>query len=126
MAATVFRMPVSIFGRGASEGVGAELKAQGAKKVFLVTDEVLWKLGTLSKIVESLKAEQLEFELYDKLPTEPTVDFVVDGTAAFKKSGCNIILTVGGGTPIDTAKAISIMATNPGSIEDYMGASKGK
>ena len=120
----VFRMPVTIFGRSASDNIGPELKALGARKVFIVTDEVLWRLGVLKRIVSSLKAEKLEFQVYDRLPTEPTVDFVNDGTKLFQESGANVILAVGGGTPIDTAKAISIMATNGGSIADYMGANK--
>jgi alcohol dehydrogenase class IV len=119
-----FRMPVSIFGRGSSENAGGELKALGAKKVFVVTDEVLWKMGALTKIVAGLSAAALEFQVYDKLPTEPTVEFVEEGVKLLKESGCNIILAVGGGTPIDTAKAISVMARNRGKIEDYMGADK--
>lgn len=124
VAQRVFRMPVTIFGRSASDNVGPELKELGARKVFIVTDEVLWRLGVLKGIVTSLKAENLEFHVYDKLPTEPTMEFVNDGTKLFKEYGANIILAVGGGTPIDTAKAISIMATNRGSIEDYMGTNK--
>ena len=119
-----FRMPVSIFGRGSSDNAGAELKALGAKKVFIVTDEVLWKMGALTRIVAGLNAEKLEFQVFDKLPTEPTVEFVEEGIKLLKESGCNIILAVGGGTPIDTAKAISVMARNRGKIEDYMGANK--
>jgi alcohol dehydrogenase len=117
-------MPVSIFGRGSSDNAGSELKALGAKKVFIVTDEVLWKIGALTKIVAGLNAEALEFQVFDKLPTEPTVEFVEEGSKLLKESDCNIILAVGGGTPIDTAKAISIMARNRGKIEDYMGANK--
>jgi alcohol dehydrogenase len=117
-------MPVSIFGRGSSDNAGSELKALGAKKVFIVTDEVLWKMGALNKIVAGLNAEALEFQVFDNLPTEPTVEFVEEGIRLLKESGCNIILAVGGGTPIDTAKAISIMAQNRGKIEDYMGANK--
>jgi alcohol dehydrogenase class IV len=120
----VFRMPVTIFGRSASDNVGPELKALGATKVFVVTDEVLWRLGVLKGIVSSLKTENLEFCVYNNLPTEPTIEFVNDGTKSFEEYGANIILAVGGGTPIDTAKAISIMATNRGSIEDYMGPNK--
>ena len=119
-----FRMPVSIFGRGSSDNAGSELKALGARKVFIVTDEVLWKMGALNKIVAGLNAEALEFQVFDKLTTEPTVEFVEEGSKLLKESGCNIILAVGGGTPIDTAKAISVMAQNRGKIEDYMGANK--
>jgi alcohol dehydrogenase class IV len=125
MATTrTFRMPVSIFGRGSSDNAGVELKALGAKRVFIVTDEVLWKMGALEKIIAGLKTQGLEFEVFDKLPTEPTVDFVIEGTRLIKESGCNIILAVGGGTPIDTAKAISVMSRNKGKIAEYMGANK--
>jgi alcohol dehydrogenase class IV len=125
MATTrTFRMPVSIFGRGSSDNAGVELKALGAKRVFVVTDEVLWKMGALEKIIAGLKTQGLEFEVFDKLPTEPTVDFVIEGTRLIKESGCNIILAVGGGTPIDTAKAISVMSRNKGKIAEYMGANK--
>lgn len=119
MIPKVFRMPVTLSGRGASENSGAELKALGAKKVFLVTDEVLWKLGTLEKIAESLRKAGLEFEKYDELPSEPTTDFIRDGTERFRESGADIILAVGGGTPIDTAKGISVMLKNSGRITDY-------
>lgn len=119
-----FRVPVTIFGRGSSDNVGSELKVLGAKKVFIVTDEVLWKMGALTKIVAGLNAEALEFQVFDKLPTEPTVDFVDEGFKLLKDSGCNVILAVGGGTPIDTAKAISVMARNQCKIEDCMGVNK--
>jgi alcohol dehydrogenase class IV len=119
-----FRMPVTIFGRGSSENAGPELKALGAKKVFIVTDEVLRKIGTLTRILDGLSAERLDYQVYDKLPTEPTTDYVEEGTKLLKESGADTILAVGGGTPIDTAKAISVMARNKGRIEDYMGADK--
>ena len=120
MAAKIFRMPVVISGRGSSENIGGGLKALGAHGVFLVTDEVLWKMGALEKIVESLKSENLEFVKYDRLPSEPTTDFIREGTGEYLQSGADIILAVGGGTPIDTAKGISVMATNPGTITDYI------
>ncbi|HEY94084.1 MAG TPA: iron-containing alcohol dehydrogenase, partial [Dehalococcoidia bacterium] len=101
MSSKVFRMPVVISGRSSSESIGVELKALGAHKVFLVTDEVLWKIGVLEKIVKSLKSEGLEFEKYNRLPSEPTTDFIREGTNQFLQSGADIILAVGGGTPID-------------------------
>ncbi len=119
MAAKIFRMPVVISGRGSSENIGVELKSLGAHGVFLVTDKVLWEMSALEKITESLKSEKLDFEKYDRLPSEPTIDFIKEGTDRFMQSGADIILAVGGGTPIDTAKGISVMATNPGAITDY-------
>jgi alcohol dehydrogenase class IV len=125
MASTrTFRMPTTIFGRGSSENAGAELKALGAKKVFIVTDKVLWEMGALNNITAGLIAAKLEFQVFNNLPTEPTVDFVEEGIKLLKNSGCDIILAVGGGTPIDTAKAISVMARNSCKIEDCMGANR--
>jgi alcohol dehydrogenase class IV len=112
-------MPVVISGRGSSENTGTLLKEQGYRKAFLVTDSVLWEMGTLEKIIKSLVDVGLEFEKYDELPSEPTTDFIREGTNRFIQSGADVILAVGGGTPIDTAKGVSVMATNPGTIVDY-------
>src|SRR4030042_1914611 len=120
MVVITFRMPAVISGRGSSENIGTILKEQGYSKVFLVTDGVLWELGILEKIVKSMKSEGLEFERYDRLPSEPTSNFIREGTSEYLQSGADIILAVGGGTPIDTAKGISVMVTNPGSIIDYI------
>ena len=120
MAVKTFRMPAVISGRGSSENIGTILKEQGYSKVFLVTDGVLWELGILEKIVKSMKSEGLEFERYDRLPSEPTSNFIREGTSEYLQSGADIILAVGGGTPIDTAKGISVMVTNPGSIINYI------
>ena len=119
MASKIFRMPVVISGRGSSENIGTLLKGQGYNRIFLVTDSVLWEIGALEKIIKSLKSEGLEFEKYDELPSEPTTDYISEGTDRFLHSGADSILAVGGGTPIDTAKGISVMAANPGSITDY-------
>ena len=119
-AEKTFRMPIVISGRGSSEDIGTLLKEQEFTKVFLVTDAVLWEIGALKNIVKSLDSEGIEFERYDWLPSEPTTDFIREGTQQFIQSGADVILAVGGGTPIDTAKGISVMATNPGTITDYV------
>lgn len=119
MVVQTFRMPVVISGRGSSENIGTLFKGQGYNRIFLVTDSVLWEIGALEKIIKSLNSEGLEFDKYDELPSEPTTDFISEGTQRFLQSGADSILAVGGGTPIDTAKGISVMAANPGSITDY-------
>ena len=72
MTVKTFRMPVVISGRGSSESIGTLLKEQGYSKVFLVTDAVLWEMGTLEKIGKSLKSGGLEFVRYDRLPSVRT------------------------------------------------------
>ncbi|OGP90810.1 MAG: alcohol dehydrogenase [Deltaproteobacteria bacterium RBG_16_47_11] len=116
--------PLLITGSGSSERVGEECKKLGFKKALIVTDEVLSKLGMVEGVKKALSDHGVQFGIYDKIATEPTVDYVKEGLKACNENGCDFILALGGGSAIDTAKAISIMAANPGSIEDYKGLNK--
>ena len=116
--------PVLIFGSGASEKVGEEVGKLGVKKGLIVTDEVLLKLGVLEGIEQALTQARIQFAIYSGVFTEPTVEFVEEGLEAYKENGCDFLLAVGGGSAIDTTKAIAVMATNAGSIENYRGANK--
>lgn len=113
--------PVLITGSGSSEKVGEEIRKLGLKKGLVVTDEVISKLGLLESIKEVLSENKIEFAVYDKISTEPTVDFVMEGLSAYKENECEFLLAVGGGSALDTAKAIAVMVTNKGTIEDYKG-----
>jgi alcohol dehydrogenase class IV len=115
---------VLITGSGSSEKVGEESKKLGVKKALIVTDQVMVKLGVLEGVKKALEQNKIQFALYDAVATEPTADYVTEGLKTFKGNGCDFLMAVGGGSPIDTAKAIAIMATNPGSIEDYKGLGK--
>ena len=116
--------PVLITGSGSSEKVGEESKKLGVKKALIVTDQVMVKLGVLEGLKKALEQTKIQFAIYDAVATEPTVDYVKEGLKSFKDNGCDFLVAVGGGSPIDTAKAIAIMATNPGSIEEYKGLGK--
>ena len=116
--------PVLITGSGSSEKVGEESKKLGVKKALIVTDQVMVKLGVLEGVKKALEQTKIQFAIYDAVATEPTVDYVKEGLKSFKDNGCDFVMAVGGGSPIDTAKAIAIMATNPGSIEEYKGLGK--
>lgn len=124
MARIFFIPPVLIIGSGASEQVGEESRKLGVEKGLIVTDEVLLKLGILDNIEQALSQTQIQFTLYSGVFTEPTVDFVQEGLKAYKENGCDFLLAVGGGSAIDTAKAIAVMVANTGSIEDYQGLNK--
>jgi alcohol dehydrogenase class IV len=120
-----FHIPqIVITGSGASERVGEESTKLGVKKGLIVTDKVLVGLGALDGIKQALMQSNVQFAIFDAVSAEPTVDFVQEGLKAYKENGCDFLLAVGGGSPIDTAKAIAVMVTNPGSIEDYMGIGK--
>ena len=116
--------PVLITGSGSSKTIGEEVIKLGFKKGLLVTDEVLSKTEMLEGIKKALEDSNIEFAIYDKINTEPTVDFVTDGLDIYRAEGCEFVMAVGGGSAIDTAKAITAMATNEGSIENYMGLNK--
>ena len=123
-ARTFLIPPVLITGSGSSEKVGEESKKLGVKKALIVTDQVMVKLGVLEGLKKALEQTKIQFAIYDAVATEPTVDYVKEGLKSFKDNGCDFLVAVGGGSPIDTAKAIAIMATNPGSIEEYKGLGK--
>jgi alcohol dehydrogenase class IV len=126
MARAFLVPPVLIFGSGASAQVGEECRRLGVNKGLVVTDEVLLKLGVLDDIKQALKQAKVQFAVYSGVFTEPTVEFVQEGLKSYQENGCDFLLAVGGGSAIDTAKAISVMVTNKGAMEDYQGANKVK
>lgn len=116
--------PVLIFGSGTSAQVGEECRRLGVRRGLIVTDEVLLKLGVLDNIKQALKQAKIQLTIFSGVFTEPTVEFVQEGIKSYRENGCDFLLAVGGGSPIDTAKAIAIMVTNTGAIEDYQGTNK--
>ncbi|MBU2536113.1 MAG: iron-containing alcohol dehydrogenase [Chloroflexota bacterium] len=120
-----FRIPNAVItGSGSSKQVGDECKKLNLKKALIVTDRNQVKLGILDGVLESLRQGGVAYAIYDGVNMEPVVEYVQEGLEAFRGHGCDCLLAVGGGSPMDTAKAISVMATNEGSIEDYMGLGK--
>ena len=120
-----FRIPRRVvIGSGSSAQVGEECQKLGVKKSLIVTDQVMVKLGILEGIKKALEQNKVQFAIYDGVATEPTTDYVEEGLRIYKENKCDFVLAVGGGSPIDTAKAISIMVTNPGSLQNYMGLGK--
>ncbi len=103
----------SYFGKGAREELAGEIKKRGFKKVFLVSDKSLVEAGITKKIEEILNKEDIPYSLYSEIKPNPTIKNVLDGVDACKESGADLIVTVGGGSSIDTAKGISIIMTNP-------------
>lgn len=113
MANRIMLNQTSYFGKGAINEIANEVKNRGCKKVLLVTDESLIKFKVATKISELLDKEGIEYEIYDKIKPNPTIENVKDGVEACKKANADIIVAVGGGSAIDTSKAIGIIITNP-------------
>ena len=103
----------SYFGKGAREELAPEIKNRGFKKAFVVTDKSLAECGVINKVTDVLEKAGIPFEVYSEVKPNPTIKNVTDGIEACKKSGADVIVAVGGGSSIDTAKGISIVMTNP-------------
>lgn len=120
-----FRQPASIvFGRGAASVTGSKVKEVGGTKALIVTDEIMVATGTISSVTRSLEDAGVPYEVYDGVNTEPSKGHVEEGLSALRAGGCDCLVAVGGGSPIDTAKAIAMLATNDGDIVTYMGQNK--
>ncbi len=113
MANRIILNETSYFGPGAIKEIPAEIKARACKKVMLVTDKDLIKFKVATKVTELLTAAGVDFEIYDNIKANPTIENVQTGVAFCKKCGADIIVAVGGGSAIDTSKAIAIIMTNP-------------
>lgn len=103
----------SYHGSGAIKEIVTEVKTRGFKKAFVCSDPDLVKFNVTSKVTDLLKAAGLDFELYSNIKPNPTIENVQTGVVAFKKSGADYLIAIGGGSSMDTAKAIGIIIANP-------------
>ena len=112
---------VNLMGTGAAKEIGKMVKNLAAKKVLIVTDKPLIKAGIVKKVIDLLVQDSIPFEIFDSVQPNPTDQNVNDGLVVLEKTGCDLIMPIGGGSPIDCAKGIALVATNGGSIADYEG-----
>ena len=113
MASKFVLNETSYFGENARESLVEEITKRGFKKVFLVSDQALVEAGVTAKVEQILKKAKIPYTLYDRIKPNPTIKNVKDGVTSCKKSKADVIVAVGGGSSIDTAKGISIVMTNP-------------
>lgn len=116
--------PLSVVGNGSSVKIGEHIKKYNAKKIFIVTDEQIVNLNLLSPMLRALKKNNIDYEIFDKILPDPTDTVVLEGVEKYKTTGCDFIAGFGGGSPIDAAKAIALLATNDIDIEDCSDESK--
>ncbi len=104
---------VSYFGPGARKELPEVLNRLGCKKVFVVTDKGLLKFGVAKMVTDVMDEAGIPYEIFSEVKPNPTVTNVKDGLKAFKESKANVIVAIGGGSAMDTAKGIGIVANNP-------------
>lgn len=112
------------FGVGAIQDLAQTVSAFKGSKVLLVADPNLKEVGLLSKIITPLVTAGLPFEIFDHVDPEPGLLLADEGTAKAREAGCDCVVGVGGGSAMDVAKAVSILLTNGGKAEDYLGLGK--
>lgn len=109
-----------ISGSGALSMAETAIKAFG-KKAFIVTDKVMIQLGNCARLEEALKNQGVEYVIYSEIVGEPTDVMIENGLKRYKEEGCDFLAALGGGSPIDSMKAIASLVVNGGNISDYMG-----
>lgn len=115
----ISQSPLIQFGAGNVKQIGRQAKFLNGEKALVVSDEVVKGLGILDRVVERLGKAGIEAELFCDVQVNPTDADVVAGAGVYKESGCNLVVGVGGGSPMDAAKAIRLLACCGGSVQDY-------
>ena len=100
-------------GKGAIKEIATEIKARAFKKILVCSDPDLLKLGITAKVTDILDAQQIEYAVFSDIKPNPTIENVQNGVAFFKEVGADCIVAIGGGSSMDTAKAIGIIIENP-------------
>ena len=126
MAFALHLPKLSFSGVGAVNDAIQVLGQQLVKRAMIITDSNLRELGSLDHMITLLESNEVEYVIFDQVQPNPTVDIVRNGHDIYVKNKCDCFIAVGGGSPIDCAKAIRIMASNPGDICDYNGVGKVK
>ena len=103
----------SYHGAGAIKDIATEAKGRGFKKAFVCSDPDLIKFGVTKKVIDVLEGAGLDYEIYSNIKPNPTIENVQTGVEAFKKSGADYLIAIGGGSSMDTAKGIGIVIANP-------------
>ncbi len=119
-----FDIPEIIYGCGALSGIGHCAERLGGEKIFLVTDPGIIKAGWVDKALQSLKRMRLDAVVYDNVVSNPRDYQIEQGVQLYQQKMCDVIVAVGGGSPIDAAKGIAVLATNYGSINEFYGCNR--
>ena len=119
-----FSIPEILFGHGSLNYAALCANRMGAEKVFLVSDEGLEKVGWVERVFSILKKEQLTWHYYSAVNSNPRDYQVREGAERYRQEGCDVVMAIGGGSPMDAAKGIAMVASNGGKVQDYEGANR--
>ncbi|MFB6469074.1 iron-containing alcohol dehydrogenase [Cytobacillus sp. Hz8] len=122
----LFVPSTNLMGRGCLAEVGPFIKDIGKKKALVVTDKFLMKSGIADRVISVLKEAEIDYVVYDDVKPNPSTSTVYTGVDIYKENQCELLVSIGGGSPQDTAKAIGLYITNGGDIRDYEGVNKTK
>lgn len=114
----------TIIGKGCIQEIPRHIDVIAGKKALVVSDEGLEKIGTVKKVLDVLERAGKPYALYTGVKPNPTVSIVNEAKAVYDREGCDYLIGIGGGSPLDVSKAISILANNEGKVEDYNGLDK--
>lgn len=127
MSTHVYYVPsINIMGKGCLKDIAPYIQELNLNKALVVTDKFLMKSGIAGRLLAVLDEAGIQYVVYDEVKPNPTCKNVHDGVEFLKQHGCDYLISIGGGSPQDTAKAIGIVATNGGHIADYEGVHKSK
>lgn len=124
MSKKFFMPTLSLMGEGCLEQLKAEITSLGFKKALIVTDKNLYEVKLTDHITELLNEIEVEYAVYSEVKPNPTVSNVEDGIKVFTDNKCDFVISFGGGSSHDAAKAIALVLENGGKIEDYEGVDK--
>jgi len=120
-----YKIPTKlVYGLNAVKEIRKEIDNLGMNKILLVTDKGVHEAGILESIEEEITSSGVDYEIFDDIDFEPTVEIVHRGVDFARKMSYDGIIGVGGGSPLDTAKAIAVLVTNEGTVHDYVGVDK--
>lgn len=117
-----FSLPEIIFGHGSMEYTGSYALQLGAKKVFVVSDPGLEKSGWVKKLLQIIESSSLQWVYYSNVSSNPRDYEVHTGAELYKAEGADVVIALGGGSPMDMAKGVATVVSNGGTIQDYEGA----
>jgi 4-hydroxybutyrate dehydrogenase len=121
-----FNYPTTLlYGEGSLNEASKRLKTIGFKKPLLVTDETLVKIGIIKQVTDTLKGEGIDVVIFDQTHPNPIEDDCINGAQMFKDHNCDSLIAVGGGSPMDAAKGIMVLATHEGPLSKYDDAKGG-